>query len=180
VRKFNEVIFCGNGNYSKQLCDKLKERLGEGISILSGSQQPGHPETAQQALEEEQWEKQCQADLTDVVRDIAAALGCGNLLKEPEDAIEEERPETGPMKFGDDWRGLFIRGDNAFYYWTLLIATIKCLDTKDQEQQLRARQLERLRDLLYQAVQNQLPNAPPITPDSEVQHMKPFNRSCGE
>lgn len=24
------------------------------------------------------------------------------------------RPETGPMKFGDDWRGVFIRGDDAF------------------------------------------------------------------
>lgn len=26
------------------------------------------------------------------------------------------RPETGPMKFGDDWTGLFIRGDNAAAY----------------------------------------------------------------
>ncbi len=23
------------------------------------------------------------------------------------------RPETGPMQFGDDWPGIFIRGDNA-------------------------------------------------------------------
>ncbi len=30
-----------------------------------------------------------------------------------------ERPETGPMQFGDDWPGIFIRGDNAagFAYW---------------------------------------------------------------
>lgn len=26
------------------------------------------------------------------------------------------RAETGPMKFGDDWAGVFIRGDNAAYY----------------------------------------------------------------
>lgn len=26
------------------------------------------------------------------------------------------RVETGPVKFGDDWTGLFIRGDNAMYY----------------------------------------------------------------
>ena len=26
------------------------------------------------------------------------------------------RPETGPMQFGDDWPGVFIRGDNAFGY----------------------------------------------------------------
>jgi hypothetical protein len=29
---------------------------------------------------------------------------------------EGSRPETGPMKFGDDWPGVFIRGDNAFAY----------------------------------------------------------------
>jgi hypothetical protein len=26
------------------------------------------------------------------------------------------RAETGPMVFGDDWTGVFIRGDNAFFY----------------------------------------------------------------
>lgn len=26
------------------------------------------------------------------------------------------RPETGPMRFGDDWTGVFIRGDNAGWY----------------------------------------------------------------
>ena len=30
------------------------------------------------------------------------------------------RPETGAMKFGDDWCGVFIRGDNAFHYANLL------------------------------------------------------------
>jgi hypothetical protein len=24
-----------------------------------------------------------------------------------------DRPETGPMQFGDDWPGVFIRGDSA-------------------------------------------------------------------
>ncbi|MFI5296913.1 MAG: hypothetical protein ACHREM_02350 [Polyangiales bacterium] len=27
-----------------------------------------------------------------------------------------DRPETGPMKFGDDWTGVFIRGDDAFHF----------------------------------------------------------------
>lgn len=31
-----------------------------------------------------------------------------------------ERPETAPMQFGDDWPGLFIRGDNAVYIGRLL------------------------------------------------------------
>lgn len=26
------------------------------------------------------------------------------------------RPETGPMKFGDDWTGTFVRGDVSLYY----------------------------------------------------------------
>jgi hypothetical protein len=82
----------------------------------------------------------------------------------------QTRPETGGMRFGDDWRGIFIRGDNAFYYWTILTAVI---DTKDPG----FSPLEGLRDLLYQAVQNQLPHAPPITPDENVQHMKAFTEA---
>lgn len=27
---------------------------------------------------------------------------------------DSKRPETGPMRFGDDWPGIFIRGDQAF------------------------------------------------------------------
>ena len=27
-----------------------------------------------------------------------------------------ERVETGPIQFGDDWPGVFIRGDNASYF----------------------------------------------------------------
>lgn len=28
---------------------------------------------------------------------------------------QDERIETGPVQFGDDWPGVFIRGDNAFW-----------------------------------------------------------------
>ena len=28
----------------------------------------------------------------------------------------ESRVETGPVQFGDDWPGIFIRGDNAMWY----------------------------------------------------------------
>lgn len=31
-------------------------------------------------------------------------------------SIEVGRVETGPVQFGDDWPGIFIRGDNAFGY----------------------------------------------------------------
>lgn len=33
------------------------------------------------------------------------------------------RPETGPMKFGDDWTGVFIRGDNALMYYAPALHT---------------------------------------------------------
>ncbi len=29
---------------------------------------------------------------------------------------QEERVETGAVQFGDDWPGIFIRGDNAFAF----------------------------------------------------------------
>lgn len=28
----------------------------------------------------------------------------------------DPRVETGPVKFGDDWTGVFVRGDNALWY----------------------------------------------------------------
>lgn len=34
----------------------------------------------------------------------------------PKDKPElPERPESGPMQFGDDWPGLFLRGDEALF-----------------------------------------------------------------
>lgn len=32
----------------------------------------------------------------------------------------DERVETGPTQIGDDWPGVFIRGDNAAYYAMML------------------------------------------------------------
>lgn len=34
-------------------------------------------------------------------------------LTQVPDLPSGDRPETGPMRFGDDWPGVFIRGDNA-------------------------------------------------------------------
>jgi hypothetical protein len=30
--------------------------------------------------------------------------------------LDGERVETGPVQFGSDWPGVFIRGDNALWY----------------------------------------------------------------
>lgn len=45
-----------------------------------------------------------------------------------DEGIAQRRPETGPMKFGDDWTGLFIRGDNAAYYAYRLRTVLELLD----------------------------------------------------
>jgi hypothetical protein len=37
------------------------------------------------------------------------------------------RPETGPMQFGGDWPGVFIRGDNALGYALALRRAIERL-----------------------------------------------------
>lgn len=37
------------------------------------------------------------------------------------------RPETGPMQFGEDWPGVFIRGDNALVDANALDEAIKLL-----------------------------------------------------
>lgn len=33
---------------------------------------------------------------------------------------DDKRAETGPMQFGDDWPGIFIRGDNALWMSAML------------------------------------------------------------
>lgn len=44
--------------------------------------------------------------------------------KLPEWPGEGERPETGAMQFGDDWPGVFIRGDNAIYFGMMVEAAV--------------------------------------------------------
>jgi hypothetical protein len=39
--------------------------------------------------------------------------------------VQSERIETGPIQFGDDWPGVFIRGDEALDYAMLLHEIIK-------------------------------------------------------
>lgn len=41
------------------------------------------------------------------------------------------RPETGPMQFGNDWPGVFIRGDDAFGMAMYLRALIESIPPGD-------------------------------------------------
>lgn len=51
------------------------------------------------------------------------------------------RPETGPMQFGDDWPGVFIRGDNAFHMAMLMRLGAKALRVSIDDE-LSATQLD--------------------------------------
>jgi hypothetical protein len=82
MRQFTEVIFCGNGDYSVKQIERLKARLEEGTHLLSGLQQPGHPDSEQAAREEKQYYENGMNELADVVRDIATALGCESLIQD--------------------------------------------------------------------------------------------------
>ena len=53
----------------------------------------------------------------------------------------EQRVETGPIAFGNDWPGVFIRGDNAMWY----ALQLRMVQTPDR---LAAIQIEQLRTLL--------------------------------
>lgn len=68
-----------------------------------------------------------------------------------------ERPETGPMRFGDDCRGVFLRGDNACDYAMQLEAA---LDPRNgpEMRALFAAQLQPLVALLHGA--NEFVEAP--------------------
>ena len=58
----------------------------------------------------------------------------------------EGRPETGPMKFGNDWPGVFIRGDNALHFAMTLRSVVQKM-SKDEISWERV-VLERLANIL--------------------------------
>jgi hypothetical protein len=83
------------------------------------------------------------------------------------------RPETGTMKFGDDWRGVFIRGDNAFAIRLALDRTLKLLVDENKKTTLdyiaTIPQLEGFLKLLEQSDErNEIKT-------HQHQQLKPFN-----
>ena len=57
---------------------------------------------------------------------------------------QEERVETGPVQFGEDWPGLFIRGDNAVFLRMALYKLIKDAETETSKDQAAKRTIESL------------------------------------
>lgn len=53
-------------------------------------------------------------------------------------ATEGGRVETGPVQFGDDWPGVFIRGDNAFAYAMALQEAMETIPEGFNKAQLKS------------------------------------------
>ena len=62
------------------------------------------------------------------------------------------RVETGPAQFGDDWPGIFIRGDNAAFYALHLKRLLDGEDTTENEQTIRKAMLRSLYHDLASAI----------------------------
>lgn len=87
-------------------------------------------------------------------------------------AVEGDRVETGPVQFGDDWPGVFIRGDNAFGY----VMELQNAITKMPEC-LEKMQAKWLCELLGSAVVNPIKppekiKIPTIDGENEIEAMK--------
>jgi hypothetical protein len=68
-----------------------------------------------------------------------------------------DRPETGAMKFGDDWTGIFIRGDSAPYY-AITLKTFLENTPQDAENVLGHIMLKGLAELLFSCEEGKDPN----------------------
>lgn len=79
MRKFKETIFFGNEDCLGQ-CYSLHKRLEEGFDIVSGLQQPDHPDSLEHANQLEEERIDLNKELVDIGLDILDALGLSNAI----------------------------------------------------------------------------------------------------
>lgn len=68
------------------------------------------------------------------------------MLKVKKLSNQKKRVETGPIQFGEDWPGLFIRGDNCIYHSMYLRIVLESI--KDSQDKLLISQIENLIELM--------------------------------
>lgn len=83
------------------------------------------------------------------------------------EGFPQERPETGAMRFGDDWTGVFLRGDSACWYAHLLGMALQSLKDGRTLDPITLMQLQGLANTLY-GCQHHTGEYP------QAQEMKPF------
>lgn len=76
---------------------------------------------------------------------------------------QEKRVETGPVQFGDDWPGVFIRGDNAFGYMLSLKSLLEGVKNCERNYLAEA-QLEDLATLLRECIVGASAHVPAALP----------------
>lgn len=81
------------------------------------------------------------------------------------------RPETGAMRFDGDWRGVFIRGDNAFGY-AMNIKEILSEENPDIAKRIGRTSLEGLLELLLSSDER--------NEDVKTQQMKPYDECSAD
>ena len=62
--------------------------------------------------------------------------------------MDQKRPETGVLQFGDDWPGVFIRGDDAFFFMAGLNSLLQTLGPPSGSIFIQRRVIEGLIELL--------------------------------
>jgi hypothetical protein len=83
------------------------------------------------------------------------------------------RPETGPMSFGDDWPGVFIRGDNAYGYAMTLRRILERAELSEQESKNIRDELWGLISLLLSCQVGLRPDLRPM----RTQGMTPYQKA---
>lgn len=76
------------------------------------------------------------------------------------------RPETGPMQFEDDWRGIFIRGDSALMSYLPMLQILRDKMSDEDKEIFMALGLDGLIELMASANHHK--------EDESVQMMKKF------
>ena len=74
----------------------------------------------------------------------------------PWDNDKDGRIETGPVRFGDDWNGTFVRGDNSFHIACVLeqaIGIIRIHGNDFNQGELVAIQLESYANLFKECIE---------------------------
>lgn len=87
-----------------------------------------------------------------------------NVQRLPE---QRGRVETGAVQFGEDWPGLFIRGDNAFYYAILIrqiLDRVRAHPINEMQTHVAVAELEGLATM----IENDVIVKPPSPPASEA------------
>ena len=92
MRHFNEEIFMGGGKNTLREIKRLRKLLSQGLSHLSGLQQPPDP-TQPYNLEQEMADNaKYRQELEDIIRDIATALGGKHLLNNSNESSPPPKP----------------------------------------------------------------------------------------